>query len=63
MDDLRRPTGLLFSLLGVILLVYALLEPQVRAPLDAAVNVNLWCGWMLLVFGGTLLWLSYRKKS
>jgi hypothetical protein len=63
MDDLRRPIGFLFGLLGFILLAYSLIEPQVRAPLDADINVNLWCGGMLLIFGGCLLWLSYRTKS
>ncbi len=63
MNDLRRPIGFLFSLLGVILLVYAAINPAARAPLDANVNVNLWCGLTLLVFGGCLLWLSYRAKS
>ncbi len=63
MDDLRRPTGFLFSLLGLILLLYGLLRPEVRAPLDAGINVNVWCGLMLLVFGGCLLWLSFRAKS
>ena len=62
MDDLRRPIGFLFSLLGLILLFYALIAPDARAPLDADVNVNLWCGVMLLVFGGCLLWLSFRTK-
>lgn len=63
MNDLRRPTGFLFSLLGLILLVYGLMSPEVRAPLDPTVNVNLWCGVAILVFGGILLWLSYRTKS
>jgi hypothetical protein len=63
MNDLRRPTGFLFSLLGLILLLYGLISPDVRAPLEQGVNVNLWCGLTLLVFGGTLLWLSYRAKS
>lgn len=63
MNDLRRPIGFLFSLLGVILLVYAAVNPAARAPMDATVNVNLWCGLTLLVFGGCLLWLSYRPKS
>lgn len=63
MDDLRRPTGLLFGLLGFILLVYGLVNPEVRAPLDSGVNVNLWCGTTLFVFGGILLWLSFRAKS
>ena len=63
MDDLRRPIGILFGLLGLILLIYGLLYPQVRAPLDADINVNLWCGLGLLVFGGCLLCLSLRTKS
>jgi hypothetical protein len=63
MNDLRRPTGFLFALLGLILLAYGLIEPDVRAPLDAQINVNLWCGAMLVIFGGSLLWLSYRAKS
>jgi hypothetical protein len=63
MNDLRRPTGYLFSLLGLILVVYGLASPATRAPLDAQINVNLWCGFTILVFGGILLWLSFRKKS
>ncbi len=63
MNDLRRPTGYLFSLLGLILLVYGLVSPGVRAPLDTGTNVNLWCGLTILVFGGILLWLSFRAKS
>ncbi len=63
MNDLRRPTGYLFSLLGLILLGYGLFSPEVRAPLDAEINVNLWCGLAILVFGGILLWLSFRAKS
>lgn len=63
MDDLRRPTGFLFGLLGVILLVYAVVEPGASAPMAPDINVNLWCGLTLLIFGGCLLWLSFRAKS
>ena len=63
MNDLRRPTGFLFALLGLILLSYGLISPEVQAPLEPGVNVNLWCGLMLLIFGARLLWLSYRAKS
>jgi len=63
MNDLRRPTGFLFALLGLILLAYGLISPEVQAPLEPGVNVNLWCGAMLLIFGACLLWLSYRAKS
>jgi hypothetical protein len=63
MDDLRCPTGFLFGLLGLILLLYGLISPEVQAPLEPGVNVNLWSGLTLLVFGGCLLWLSFRAKS
>lgn len=63
MDDLRRPTGILFAILGAILSGYGLLNPNARAPLDPGTNVNLWCGLIILVFGGCLLWLSFRRKS
>jgi hypothetical protein len=63
MNDLRRPTGYLFALLGLILVLYGLFSPDVQAPLEPGVNVNLWCGLTLLVFGGCLLWLSFRTKS
>ncbi len=63
MDDLRRPIGCLFALLGLILFFYGLIDPSVRAPLDSGTNVNLWCGLTLVVFGGILLWLSFRAKK
>ena len=63
MDDLRRPIGFLFGLLGLILLIYGFAKPDVRAPLDPGTNVNVWCGLALLIFGGCLLWLSFRAKK
>ena len=63
MDDLRRPTGILFTILGLILALYGFINPGVQAPLEPGVAVNLYCGAMLLVFGGVLLWLSFRAKS
>ena len=61
MSDLRLPTGLFFSLLGVLLLIYSVVRPDAHAPLTQA-NVNLWGGLALFVFGGILLWLSRRSR-
>lgn len=61
MKDLRFPTGLLFALLGIVLFGYALTHPALRAPMSD-VNVNLWSGLSLMVFGGVLLWLSRRAS-
>jgi sulfite exporter TauE/SafE len=62
MDDLRRPIGILFGTLGLILLLYGIFSPDVRAALDSDINVNLECGIILVVFGGIMLWLSLRPK-
>jgi hypothetical protein len=60
MMDLRQPSGLFFSLIGLLLCAMGLLAPATRAPLTD-VNVNLYCGLAMLVFGGISLWLSRRR--
>ena len=59
MWDLRTPSGLLFTLLGLILCAMGLISPDLRAPLAEA-NVNLYSGVMFLVFGLLLLWMAKR---
>jgi len=56
--DLRLPSGAFFLLLGVILLGVGL-TGDARAPLTT-VNINLYCGIGMFVFGGILLWLAKR---
>ncbi len=60
MRDLRVPIGLFFALSGVILAVTGLVT-QNRAPLET-VNVNLYCGVSILIFGGVMLWLARRRS-
>jgi hypothetical protein len=57
MLDLRIPSGLFFTLLGAILLVLGVVSPDLRAPLTE-VNINLYCGAFMLVFGACLLLLA-----
>jgi hypothetical protein len=61
MWDLRLPAGLFFSGLGIVLCAMGLFFPDLRAPLTE-VNVNLYGGIAMLVFGGVMLWLAKRKK-
>ena len=58
MDDLHRPIGLFFTIVGLILVVVSFASAA-RAPMTEA-NVNLYAGASMLVFGGTMLWLSRR---
>jgi hypothetical protein len=59
MLDLRLPSGWFFTLLGVILLGMGVFAPDTRAALTD-VNVNLYSGIAMLVFGLFLLWMAWR---
>ena len=59
MLDLRLPAGSFFVLLGLILVGMGILVPSERAALTDA-NVNLYCGFVMLAFGGFLLALAVR---
>lgn len=60
--DLRYPIGVLFVVLGLLLAVFGLatagdVEMYARA---GALNVNLWWGVVMLVFGAVMWWLAAR---
>ena len=60
--DLRYPIGLMFTLLGTVLVVYALAHPDLRAPLNP-VNVNLYAGLCMLGFGLSMWLLAARARK
>jgi len=62
--DLRWPIGGLFTALGLLLAGYGLLSTGSSADYARAtsVNINLWWGLVMLVFGLTLL-LSVRRTG
>jgi hypothetical protein len=62
MLDLRIPTGLFFAATGAILIALGMFSPSARAALTD-VNVNLYSGLAMLVFGAFLLILAFRKRS
>ena len=59
MGDLRKPSGIFFVLLGLILTGYSF--TGATAPL-LDYNLNLYTGLTMLGFGGTLLWLARRPS-
>jgi hypothetical protein len=59
--DLRYPIGLMFGIYGLLLTGYGLAFPEARAPLTA-VNVNLYAGVVMLLFGVVMLGLAQRAK-
>jgi uncharacterized membrane protein HdeD (DUF308 family) len=61
MLDLRKPAGCFFLILGNILIVLGLVSREY--PPLTTVNVNLWSGLAMDLFGSALLFLAYRKKN
>jgi uncharacterized membrane protein HdeD (DUF308 family) len=57
--DIRTPAGLLFSLIGAILAVYGLISGPIYEK-SLGINVNLWWGLVLVVFGVAMLRLAWR---
>jgi hypothetical protein len=56
--DLRLPIGLLFVVFGAILALDGLIAH--RMVLD--INVNLWWGLVMIVFGAAMLGLASRAR-
>jgi uncharacterized membrane protein YidH (DUF202 family) len=65
MLDIKIPIGLMFSVFGVILLVYGFFTRNDTELYQRSLsyNVNLWMGGLMLVFGVVMLLLVKRKKD
>jgi len=60
--DLRLPIGLLFSIIGLILVVLGLVTPQEIYKASLGINMNLRWGFVLIAFGGTMLGFALRAR-
>jgi hypothetical protein len=60
--DIRLPLGLLFTILGVLLAGYGVLGDKAIYERSLGINVNLWWGLALLVFGAAMLFLARRSR-
>lgn len=62
--DIRLPIGFLFSILGVILMVFGLVSFTDTAMYQRSlnVNINLWWGLAMTVFGLIMLALAWRAS-
>ena len=57
--DIRFPIGLLFGLIGALLVLQGFVGGAAPAGTGGGLNVNLWWGLVMLVFGGAM-WLFAR---
>ncbi len=61
--DLRFPIGLLFTALALVLIIYGLVSDPAIYARSLGFNVNLGWGCVLLVFGLSMLAVSWRKSE
>ena len=58
--DIRLPIGFLFSIFGVLLIVFGELSDKAIYERSLGININLEWGVVMLVFGGIMLALGRR---
>ena len=58
--DIRLPIGMLFSILGIMLIIFGLLSDPALYVQSLGINVNFRWGIVLLVFGAVMLYLGAR---
>ena len=63
--DIKLPIGLMFSILGVLITLFGLFtrsNTEMYRP-SFGININLWIGIFMLIFGLVMLYLALRKKK
>lgn len=63
--DIRIPIGLMFTIFGAILFFYGIFtyaDAEMYAK-SLSININIWMGLLMLVFGGSMLYFARKKVS
>jgi hypothetical protein len=61
--DVRLPIGLMFTLFGLLLVVYGAVADRAIYARSLGVNINLWWGLVLLAFGVVMLAFAGRAAG
>ena len=58
--DIRFPIGLLFALVGAVIAVFGLLSDPAIYQRSLGININLWWGLVMFLFGCVMLLMARR---
>ena len=61
--DIRIPIGLLFTIIGTVLVLSGLIIDSAVYQRSLGINVNLWWGLIMLVFGVAMYMFGRRGRS
>ncbi|MGA2092999.1 MAG: hypothetical protein ABSH16_06280 [Sedimentisphaerales bacterium] len=59
--DVRLPIGIMFTLFGAIIAIYGMVSDPAIYQRCLDININLWWGLVMVVFGGVLLIMAQRS--
>ena len=59
--DIRWPIGALFSAMGITLTVYGAVHPAFGRVVPLRINLDVWWGLVLIIFGGLMMWGARRS--
>ncbi|GAC1435868.1 MAG: hypothetical protein NVS1B11_17080 [Terriglobales bacterium] len=60
--DIRLPIGILFSILGMLLITYGAFSDKSIYGRSLNININVWWGLILLIFGVLMFILGRTSK-
>lgn len=63
--DIKLPIGLMFLVLGILITIHGIISAGNTEMYEKSlgINVNLWTGIFMLVFGGWMLAMARRPKK
>ncbi|HXT62994.1 MAG TPA: hypothetical protein VN696_08160 [Pyrinomonadaceae bacterium] len=61
--DIRLPIGLMFGILGGLLVIFGLLSSESALQHSLGINVNLWWGIVMFVFGAVMFIFGRRGNA
>ncbi len=61
--DIRLPIGLMFAVMGLLLMGYGLFSDPAIYQRSLSININLLWGFVLLLFGSAFLFLGRRRPK
>ena len=63
--DIKFPIGLMFTILGLIIASFGLFTNSDAGLYQRSlgININLWSGIGMLIFGLVMLWLAWRSSK
>ncbi len=60
--DVRMPMGVMFAVLGVVLVIVGLVTDAKANAKSLGINVNLWWGLVMCAVGAVMLLLAWRER-